>query len=187
MQNALDKPIDGGAVHAGNYNDQMLAIRYLALAALVVWLGGMIALGLLVAPSIFGVLQSAVPDAANGRMLAGATFGEILRRFHLLAYGCGAIIMASLFVMKFVGPPPQSFVPRVAMVAVMLAIALYSGVPVTGEINAIQSQVAGPISSLPETDVRRARFDRLHAMSTTLMTINMGLGLVLLYWYVREG
>jgi hypothetical protein len=164
----------------------MLVVRYLALAALVVWLGGMIVLGLLVAPSIFGVLQSATPDPAQGRMLAGATFGEILRRFHLLAYGCGGVLVACLLVMKLVGPPPQTFFPRLGIVAVMLAIAVYSGVPVSREIESIQSQVAGPISALPQSDARRNRFDRLHGLSTTLMTINMGLGLVLLYWYVRE-
>ena len=88
--------------------------------------------------------------------------------------------------MKLLGPPPQNFIPRIAIVVVMLGIAVYSGVPVTREITSIQSQIAGPVSSLPESDPRRARFDRLHAMSTTLMTINMGLGLVLLYWYVNE-
>lgn len=162
----------------------MLAVRYVALTALVVWLGGMVILGLLVAPSTFGVLQTS--DPANGRMLAGAVFGTILRRFHLVAYVCGIIVFLSLFVMKFVGPPPQAFVLRAAIVFVMFLIALYSGVPVTRELEQIQSQVAGPVSRLPESDERRIRFDRLHRTSTTLMTINMGLGLVLLLWYVRE-
>jgi uncharacterized membrane protein len=167
-----------------NYNDRMLAVRYVALVALVVWLGGMVILGLLVAPSTFGVLQSA--DTANGRMLAGAVFGTILRRFHYVAYACGAILYIALFVMKFVGPPPQAFVVRAVLVFVMLVVALYSGVPVTREIEQIQSQVSGPVSRLPETDQRRIRFDQLHQRSTMLMTLNMGLGLVLLYWYVRE-
>jgi uncharacterized membrane protein len=162
----------------------MLAIRYVALAALVVWLGGMVILGLVVAPSTFGVLQSS--DPANGRMLAGAVFGTILRRFHFIAYACGAILFLSLFVMKFVGPPPPAFVARAAIVFVMLLIALYSGVPVSRELEQIQSQVSGPVSRLPETDERRIRFDTLHQRSTVLMTINMALGLVLLYWYVRE-
>jgi hypothetical protein len=170
----------------GPYNAGMLAIRYLALAVLVVWVGGMIVLGLLVAPATFGVLQSSGPDPATGRLLAGSVFGEILRRFHLLAYGCGAVLLVCLFLMKFVGPPPAAFVIRVAIVAAMLALALYSGIPVSREIGQIQAEVAGPMSSLPPTDARKARFDRLHAMSTTLMTINMGLGLVLLYWYARD-
>ena len=164
----------------------MLVIRYLALTALVVWLGGMITLGLLVAPTTFGVLQSSASDPATGRMLAGAVFGEILRRFHLLAYACGALLLVCLVAMKFLGPPPSSFVIRVAIVAAMLALALYSGFPVSREIAQIQAQVNGPMNSLPQTDARKVRFDRLHAMSTTLMTINMGLGLVLLYWYARE-
>jgi uncharacterized membrane protein len=164
----------------------MIVIRYVALAVLVIWLGGMIVLGLLVAPSTFGVLQASASDPGSGRVLAGAVFGEILRRFHLLAYGCGAILLTSLFMMKFIGPPPQAFVVRAAVVAVMLALAVYSGVPVSREIAALQAQVSGPMSALPQTDARKARFDRLHSLSTTLMTINMGLGLVLLYWYVRE-
>lgn len=164
----------------------MLVIRYLALMVLVIWLGGMIALGLLVAPTTFGVLQTSAADPATGRMLAGSVFGEILRRFHLLAYGCGAVILVSLFIMKFVGPPPAAFELRVSIVVCMLGLALYSGIPVSNEIATIQGQVTGPMSALPSSDPRKARFDRLHSLSTTLMVINMGLGLVLLYWYVRE-
>jgi hypothetical protein len=162
----------------------MLAVRYISLTALVVWLGGMVILGLLVAPSTFGVLQAA--DPANGRVLAGAVFGTILRRFHFVAYACGTILFLSLFVMKFVGPPPQAWVARAAIVFLMLLLSLYSGVPVTREIESIQSQISGPVSHLPEKDSRRVRFNQLHRTSTTLMTINMGLGLLLLFWYVRE-
>lgn len=162
----------------------MLAIRYVALVALVVWLGGMVVLGLIVAPSTFRVLQA--QDPATGRVLAGAVFGAMLRQFHLLAYACGAIILVTLFIMKFMGPPPRAFVGRSAIVAVMLALAVYSGGPVTREIAQLQSAVSGPMNALPDSDPRRARFDRLHATSTMLMTINMALGLVLLFWYVRE-
>jgi hypothetical protein len=162
----------------------MLAVRYVALAALVVWLGGMVVLGLVVAPSTFRVLQAAAPE--NGRVLAGAVFGEVLRLFHLIAYACGAVILACFLVLKFIGPPPPAFLPRAAIVVLMLGLAIYSGVPVTRELDAIQAQVAGSVSRLPESDPRRVRFDRLHRTSTALMTINMGLGLVLLFWYVRE-
>ena len=162
----------------------MLVIRYLALAALVVWLGGMVTLGLLVAPQTFRVLQAS--DPVNGRMLAGELFGAVLRQFHLVAYACGAILLLCFLAMKLIGPPPHAFVVRAALVAVMLALALYSGVPVTHELERLQSQVTGPISHLPKDDPRRVRFDRLHQTSTLLMTVNMGLGLVLLFWYARE-
>lgn len=162
----------------------MSAIRYVALLALVVWLGGMILLGLVVAPSTFRVLQAADPVA--GRVLAGGLFGDVLRHFHLVAYACAAVILVCLFAMKFVGPPPHGFIPRVAIVAAMLVVAVYSGYPVSREITRVQSQVSGPIHELPSTDARRVRFDQLHQTSTALMTINLALGLVLLLWYVRE-
>jgi uncharacterized membrane protein len=162
----------------------MIVIRYLALAALVVWVGGMVILGLLVAPQTFRILQASNP--VEGRMLAGALFGAILRQFHLVAFACGAVLLVCLFVMKFSGPPPHTFVPRAALVVIMLALTLYSAVPVTRQLAQVQSQVSGPVSQLPKEDPRRVLFDRLHRTSTILMTINMGLGLVLLHWYVRE-
>ena len=83
----------------------MLAIRYVTLAALVVWLGGLVTLTLLLAaPSI-----------------------EDLRHFQAVGYACGAIIFVCLFVIKFVGPPPHDFFRRLGLVAVMLAVALYAG------------------------------------------------------------
>lgn len=162
----------------------MIFIRYLALVALVVWVGGMVILGLLVAPQTFRVLQASNP--ADGRILAGALFGAILRQFHLVAYACGAVLFVCLFAMKFLGPPPHAFVARVALVVIMLALTLYSGVPLTRELAQVQSQVSGPVSQLSKEDPRRVQFDRLHRTSTLLMTVNMGLGLVLLFWYVRE-
>jgi hypothetical protein len=162
----------------------MFLVRLVALTTLVVWLGGMVVLALLVAPATFRVLQA--QDPATGRMLAGALFGEVLRQFHLLAYACAASILVCLSVMKFVGPPPRAFVARIAIVAIMFVLAVYSGVPVSREIARIQSQVSGPVNRLPDTDARRVRFDRLHRTSTALMTVNMGLGLMLLFWYVQE-
>jgi hypothetical protein len=111
----------------------MLAIRYLTLAALVVWLGGLVTLGLLVVPSV-----------------------EDLGRFQLVGYACGAIIFVGLLVLKFIGPPPYDFFRRIGVVMAMLLVALYAGMR-------------------PQ--------DWLASMSTT---VNIGLGLVLLFWYARE-
>ena len=162
----------------------MFAVRYLALVALVIWVGGMVVLSALVAPSVFRVLQAA--DPTGGLVLAGLVFGDILRLFHLLAYACGGIVLVGLVVMKFVGPPPSGFPARAAIVATMLGLALYSGIPVARELEDIQEHASGPIRDIPETDVRRARFETLHRRSTTLMAVETGLGFVLLLWYVRE-
>ena len=109
----------------------MLAIRYVTLAALVVWLGGLVTLGLLLAPS-----------------------PEQLRQFRLIGYACGAIIFVCLFVLKFIGPPPHDVFRRIGLVAVMLLVALYSGMR-------------------PQDSLASIRID-------------IALGFVLLFWYVRE-
>jgi hypothetical protein len=164
----------------------MLAVRYAYVLALVVWLGGMVVLGVLVAPSVFQVLQARAPEA--GRILAGAVFGTILARFHLLAYLCGAVILASLLVMAVLGPRPASFAIRTAIVVVMLSIAGYSGFVVLGSVERLQQEIGAEVSpsSLPAADGRRIRFDQLHQLSTRLMMINMLGALVLLYWEARE-
>ena len=81
----------------------MVVVRFIALAALVVWLAGMM-------PLVFG-------DAFGGAYLPAA---------------CGAVVLLSLTVIKFVGPPPRAFLVRAAIVGGMLiltALALVSRVP----------------------------------------------------------
>ena len=108
----------------------MLVVRYLALAAFVVWLGGLVTLSFFVVPS-----------------------REALEQFDLVAYGCGGLLVICLLVLKFVGPPPSAFVPRLALVVLMLAVAAGAGL------------------------VGRAGLARL---------VDIGLGFVLLFWYIRE-
>ena len=104
----------------------MLAVRYVALAALVVWLGGMVTV----------------------------VFGDLLRPFPVVALVSGAVILVSLFIMKFVGPPPHAFVPRAALTVLMLLIVGASAA--------------------------------LRTASGALMAVNLALGFLLLFWYVRE-
>ena len=75
----------------------MPVVRYVALAALVFWLGGTTA----------------------------ALVGDAYRHLTLIAFASGAIVLVALFVMKFVGPPPHDFVPRAAIVAAMLLVSAY--------------------------------------------------------------
>jgi hypothetical protein len=106
----------------------MIVVRFATLVALVLWLGAMTA----------------------------ARFGELFRRVDLVAYSCGAVIIVGLFVMKFIGPPPHSFVARAGIAALMVAIA----------IAAASARMAGA--------------------GDALLALNIALGLILLTWYVRE-
>ena len=168
----------------GNYNAWMLALRYVYVLALVVWLGGMVVLGALVAPTTFQVLQSLEPS--TGRALAGELFGVTIARFHLISYAAGVLLLVTLAAMALLGPRPAAYAVRSALIACMLAVALYSGLVVLSRIDAIQQDVGGLTSRLPVGDTRRVRFDELHLLSTRLMFLNMAGALVLLYWEARE-
>jgi hypothetical protein len=161
----------------------MLALRYAYVLALVVWLGGMVVLGALVAPTTFQMLQAAAPE---GRALAGELFGVMLTRFHYVAYGAGAVLFISLAATAILGPRPPSFAIRMGIIVVMLAVAAYSGVVVLGEIGGIQRAIGALPSTLPPADPRRIRFDQLHQLSTRLMMVNIVGALALLYWEAKE-
>jgi uncharacterized membrane protein len=162
----------------------MRALRYVYILALVVWLGGMVVLGIIVAPATFQVLQASAP--ATGRELGGAVFTAILERFHYVAYGAGVLLLVTLAVMALLGPRPRGFAVRVGLITAMLAVAIYSGFVVLENAEGIRRDVGGLPSRLPEGDARRVRFDELHQLSTRLMMINMIGALALLFWEARE-
>ena len=162
----------------------MLVLRYAYVLALVVWLGGMVVLGVIVAPTTFQVLQASAP--ANGRVLAGDLFGQILARFHYVEYAAGGAVIVSLLAMALLGPRPRALAVRLALSTTMLLIALYSGFIVLKTIDAIQVEAAGLPSLLPPGDARRIRFDELHTLSTRLMMANIAGALALLYWEARD-
>ena len=162
----------------------MLALRYVYVLALVVWLGGMIMLGALVAPTTFQILQATAPE--TGREMAGEVFGAMLARFHYVAYAAGALLLVSLAAMAVLGPRPRAYAVRSALIAGMLGVSLYSGLVVLRRIDAIQRDLTGPVSRLPADDARRGEFDGLHLWSTRLMMLNMAGAMLLLYWEARE-
>jgi uncharacterized membrane protein len=162
----------------------MPALRYVYVLALAVWLGGMILLGTVVAPLTFQVLQASDPE--TGRLLAGELFGAVLNRFHFVAYGAGALLLVTLVAMAILGPRPRGFAVRSAIISAMLLVALYSGLVVLREVDAIQLAAGVLPSTLPAGDARRVRFDALHQLSTRLMVFNIVGTLALLGWEARE-
>ena len=161
----------------------MVALRYVYLLALVIWLGGMVILGALVAPTTFQILQSIEPS--TGRALAGEVFGVTVARFHYVGYGAGGLLLVTLAAMRRLGPRPVGYAVRSALVACMLAAVLYSSLVVLTRIDATQREVGGLVSTLPDGDARRLEFDELHLLSTRLMMLNLAGGLALLYWEAR--
>jgi hypothetical protein len=105
----------------------MIVVRYFTLVALVLWIAAMV----------------------------DARFGDLLRRVPLLPI-CGVTVIAGLFALKFLGPPPMAFVWRAAIAVLMLAIMFAAAFIGPGDV------------------------------ASLLATVDIGLGFLLLVWYVRE-
>jgi hypothetical protein len=98
----------------------MFVVRYVALVALAIWVGGM-------------VVPFWMPRSPGTPALSGP-----------LAYACGGTELVSLFVLKFVGPPPRAFPVRAVLVVLMLAIvAAAQAMRVTSLIPALINVTAG--------------------------------------------
>jgi hypothetical protein len=98
----------------------MLAIRYVTLAALAIWLG----------------------DLVTGTLIAGPSV-EDLRRLQTVGAACGVTIFVGLVVLKFVGPPPPAFFPRLGLVALMLAVAVFAPLFALGQPATIAEMALG--------------------------------------------
>jgi hypothetical protein len=73
-------------------------VRYVALLALAIWIGGLVVVGLFASP---------------GTWRAG---GDVV------AASCGAVLIVTYVTMKLVGPPPPAFPIRLGLVVAMLAV-----------------------------------------------------------------
>ena len=161
----------------------MLALRYAAVLALVVWIGGLVAVGAIAAPAAFDVLGT---RGADGRALAGTVVGETLQRFNRVAYLCGAVVLLSLAVRGVLGPRPRRFAIRVGGLVVMLAAGLYGGMVIAPEIARVQQSIGAAPSTLDPTDRRRIDFGRLHARSVYVQLVPLLGGLVLLLFELKD-
>lgn len=153
-------------------------LRFLQALAFVIWLGGMIFFGFVVAPAVFSVLPT--PH------LAGEVVAEVLRRFNWIA----GIALLLLLLVAFLIPPIQKRRPflserlLVGLAVIAFAISLYSQFGIERRMHTLRVQ-AGVIDNRAPTDPLRVEFERLHNRSVTLFGTNTVLGLLMLGLWVK--
>ncbi len=162
----------------------MRAVRYLYVLALALWLGGMAIAGFVVAPTIFSVLQAW--NGSTGRVLAGDVFGAILARLYIVGVAAAVVMFMALTLQRIIGPRPKAYGVRAGLIIVMFALTAYAAAIIQPRIEALQAQANRPMIELPANDPRRAEFDGLHGLSTTLMSLTIAGGLALVAWETRE-
>lgn len=162
----------------------MVVLRYAYVLALVVWVGGLLTAGAFVAPSLFGTLQAEA--GAQGRMLAGAAFGEVLRRLLLVGDVAGLVMIVGMTILRLLGPKPISYGIRAVLLGAMLLANAYTAHVLLPEAESLRREINAPMASISDTDPRRVRFDQLHRLSTMLVTAIALTGVVVAAWEARE-
>lgn len=139
------------------------------LLSLIVWIGGIIFFGLVLAPAVFSVLPT--------RELAGNVVTRSLNELHWMGIICGAVFFLFSMVYnqeKFARP--KSFSPINVLILLMLALTLISQFAITPKMHALRTQM-GTIDNVPANDARRVEFNRLHGWSTGIEGGVLGLGI----------
>jgi hypothetical protein len=161
----------------------MFLYRFMAVAVLVFWVGGLVVLGGVAAPQVFATLGAQDPVA--GRTIAGAVFGAILEQFLKWTSILGAGVWLILAVRALVGPRPRWLAGRLGLLTLMLAASVFTGRILAPRIDAIRLATPAGVTTLAEADPVRIEFGRLHGLSNGLMLGTVVLGSVLLWMEIR--
>jgi Domain of unknown function (DUF4149) len=158
-------------------------LRTLILLAMVVWVGGLLFFGAVVAPVAFESLLPMFPDPALGLQVAGTMVRESLTHLHDIGLFCGAVLLLLYIVERVTRTTRRSIGPPILLTVVMMGLTAYSEFSIIPRMDALRLK-AGPAMADPaSSDPARLNFNRLHNLSTSLEGIVLvcGIGLIVLY------
>lgn len=150
------------------------AANVLFLSALGIWVGGMITLGVVVAPVVFRSLPS--------RLQAGTVFGNVLQVFGWFEIAWGAVCVICLLLMRLSGGlGSRALLVRLGAIVIMLALVGVSQFHLAPELVRERERLVG-FDAIPSGTPEKARFDRLHRLSVRLAgaTLVIGCGVLAL-------
>ena len=147
-------------------NWTFLALHFFHTMALVLWLGGTVAIGAIVAPVAFRESPS--------RALAGRIVGLSLQRFERIVIACIiSLLVTSVLMAQLYGRWSAWYAIQYACIAMMSVSALATITVISPQMQRLRRALEG---SADAED--RARFDRLHQLATMSMQFNLACGTV---------
>lgn len=135
----------------------IVVVKVFHVLGLAVWLGMVVFLSFVVAPSIFGAFPQ------EQRAEAGRLMSVIFPRYYVIGYGCGGVLLlTSVLLWRLTGASGAAL--SAAVVGAMLAATIYAGAVIQPRVYTLRPQLNRPDTP---ADVQ-AEFDRLHARSVQL-------------------
>jgi uncharacterized membrane protein len=153
----------------------MSFLRFLMLLSLVVWLGGLIFLAFVLAPTAFS------PGLLPTRHMAGSIVGRSLDVLHYMAIVSGIVfLIASMLYSRMTVGTARPLAARHLLIVLMLLLTVISQFAISPKMHAIRAEV-GVIDNVPPDNALRMEFNRLHMWSEKFEEAVLLLGLVALY------
>jgi uncharacterized membrane protein len=153
----------------------MSFLRFLMLLSLVVWLGGLIFLAFVLAPTAFS------PGLLPTRHMAGSIVGRSLDVLHYMAIVSGIVfLIASMLYSRMTVGTARPLAARHLLIVLMLLLTVISQFAISPKMYAIRAEV-GVIDNVPPDNPLRMEFNRLHMWSEKFEEAVLLLGLVALY------
>jgi uncharacterized membrane protein len=130
-------------------------VKWLYLAALIVWLGEIVFFSFVVAPAIFRTLPTAD---------AGRAVGAVFPLYYRLGYVCGGALLLTTLVLMGGAVSRAWWGVNAVLAALMLGATLYAGVVIQPHASELRPQIHDPAA--PPT--AKEEFDRLHRLAVQL-------------------
>jgi uncharacterized membrane protein len=157
-------------VKNANAREQRAAI--LAVLALAIWIGGLVALGACAAPIVFKIVPAP---------FSGEAMGAVFRRFDKVAISCAIVVLGCEAVRIWVREGSATTAERLrGLLAVTAAgAAIYGGLELSPSIVALHA--AGAVRGLGESGVK---LDRIHDLAEAVAKVEVTVGFFLLALHV---
>ncbi len=145
-------------------NWTFLALHFFHTMALVLWVGGMVAIGAVVAPIAF----REAPD----RALAGRIVGLSLRRFDIIVVACiVSLAVTSVLMASWYGRWSPWYAVQYACILLMSLAALFNMAVVSPRMQRLRDRLAAGTAADDG-----AEFERLHQFAKLSMQFNLACG-----------
>jgi Domain of unknown function (DUF4149) len=155
----------------------MTFLRFLMLLSLTVWIGGILFLSFVEAPTVFSVVPT--------RHMAGTVVGHSLSIMHWMGLFSGVVFLgSSMLLSSLTSGSAQPLAARHILILVMLLLTAISQFGVSPKMASLRAQF-GDIDLVPATDPGRLQFDSLHVWSVRLEVAVLALGFIVIYLTAR--
>jgi hypothetical protein len=150
-------------------------LKFVQVFALGTWVGSIIYLSFIVAPGAFATLKD--------RDQAGVLVSYSLSRLHLFGLIAGVFYLVAAFVL--VRAMKDLLQPAVIGVALMIVLTAFSQGRVTSRMHDLRTQMVS-VDATPKDSPLRVEFDDLHQLSVRLEVAVLLIGIVSLFFTVRN-